>query len=261
MDGRSPLVTIITACFNSARTLEEALESVRRQTYPNIEHIVIDGGSRDGTVDILRKRESTLASWVSEPDKGISDAWNKGLARAKGGLIGTLNADDIYHPEAVAEAVKVLAPAGRALSYGITRYFESSPDRVISESALPFRPGMIEYGFGFVHTSCFVPKSVYDEVGGFDTRYRIAIDTDFLLRCHFLGVPFLRAGNVTYMRTGGVSERRRTEGYMEFLTQLRRHGHPPLKILRAGLSHWKNKVMDGLRRPAPEGSKTSPDRF
>jgi glycosyltransferase involved in cell wall biosynthesis len=242
-----PLVSIITACFNAERTLEAALESVRRQTYPHIEQIVIDGGSRDGTPGIIAAHSDRLAYWVSEPDRGIADAWNKGLARARGSIVATLNADDVYHPEAVAEAVRALVPAGRAVSYGTTRYFDDSPGKVVAESALAFDPGALEYGFGFMHTTCFVPRAVYDEVGGFDTRYRIAIDTDFLLRCHFRGIPFVRAGNVTFMRRGGLSDRRRSEAYMEFLAQLREHGHPRLKILRAGLSHWKNRALGAFR--------------
>lgn len=239
----TPLVSVITACYNSGATLEQALASVQRQTYGNIEHLVIDGGSKDGTVEILKRHEGRLADWISEPDKGIADAWNKGLAKAKGSIIGMLNADDLYHPEAVATVVKRLAPGERCVTYGITRYFDADPDRPISTSALKFRPEHLAYGFGFVHTTCFVPRRVYDEVGGFDTRYRIAIDTDFLLRCHLRGIPFLDAGNVTLMRTGGISDRRRTQAYEEFLTQLALSGHPRLKILRARLSYWKNRVL------------------
>jgi len=247
--GRPPLVSIITACFNARKSLEAALQSVKDQTYPNIEHIVIDGGSQDGTEELIRGRRNDLAYWVSEPDRGIADAWNKGLAVAKGDIVATLNADDIYHPEAVEAAVVALSGGGRCIAYGITRFFEDDPGKVIAENAMKFEPSLLEYGFGFMHTTCFVPKAVYGEVGWFDTRYRIAIDTDFLLRCHYLGIPFLHAGNVTFMRTGGLSQKRRTQAYQEYLLQLYRHGYPRTKILRAWLGHWKAKALGRLSDP------------
>ncbi len=247
LPSEPPLVSVITACYNAASSLEAAIRSVRNQTYPHIEHIVVDGGSKDGTVDIIRKHADGLASWVSEPDRGIADAWNKGLARAKGRIIGLLNADDLYHPQAVETAVAA-AGTGRRIIYGITRFFDDNPDQIVAVEDRSFDSSLLEYGFGFMHTTCFVPRPVYDEVGGFDTRYRIAIDTDFLLRCHFLGIPFVRAENVTYMRTGGVSDRRRTQAYLEFLMQLYRQGHPRLRILRGLVTHYRAKFRNsGLR--------------
>jgi glycosyltransferase involved in cell wall biosynthesis len=245
-DGR-PLFTIITACYNAAATLEGALRSLQAQTYRDFEHIVIDGGSKDGTVDVIRRHESGLAVWISEPDKGIADAWNKGLARARGGIIGMLNADDLYDPRALESIAAALRPAERALTYGITRWFDSDPAAAGAADAQDFLPEKLEHGFGFLHTTCFVPKAVYDEVGGFDARYRIAIDTDFLLRCHFRGIGFRKADNVTFMRTGGLSARRRTQAYDEFLDQLGRHGYPRWKVRRAWLRFRLMKLL-GARR-------------
>jgi glycosyltransferase involved in cell wall biosynthesis len=237
-----PLVTIITACYNAAASLEAALRSVRAQTYPNIEHIVIDGGSKDATVDIIRRYQDGIAHWVSERDKGIADAWNKGLAKAKGRYIATLNADDVYDPGAVAAAVAAFAGEERCVVYGVTHYFESEPSRTVGVGKLVFNPSVLEYGFGFMHTTCFVPKRVYDEIGGFDLRYRIAIDTDWLLRCHYRGIPFRQGANVTHMRTGGLSHKRWTEAYLEYLRQLYRQGYPRWKLLKALLVHFKLKL-------------------
>jgi glycosyltransferase involved in cell wall biosynthesis len=238
-----PLVSIITACYNAADSIEAAIRSVRAQTYPDIEHIVIDGGSSDGTADIIRGHADGLAYWVSERDKGISDAWNKGLAKATGSVIGMLNADDLYDPEAVATAVSALEAGGRCIVYGTTRFFDREPSVTVAVGDKVFDPAVLEYGFGFMHTTCFVPKAVYDEVGGFDTRYRIAIDTDFLLRCHYLGIPFHKTGIVTHMRTGGLSQRRFTQAYREYLSQLRDHGYPRWKIARALLHHYKARLL------------------
>jgi glycosyltransferase involved in cell wall biosynthesis len=238
-----PLVSVITACYNAADSLEAAIRSVRAQTYPNIEHIIIDGGSTDGTVDIIRRQAEGLSHWVSERDKGIADAWNKGLAKAKGEYIATLNADDAYDPRAVEKAVAAFAPGERCIVYGVTHYFKTNPGTTVAIGDQAFDPRVLEYGFGFMHTTCFVPRRVYDEIGGFDTRYRIAIDTDFLLRCHFSGITFRQAANLTHMRTGGLSQRRRTQAYLEFMGQLYRQGYSRRKLLKALLVHYKMKLL------------------
>src|ERR1700733_2556203 len=104
----TPQVSIITVVFNGERYLEQAIRSVLGQSYPNIQYVVINGGSGDGTLSIIRKYEDRISCWISEKDKGISDAFNKGLARCEGEIIGILNADDWYEPDAVALAVKYI---------------------------------------------------------------------------------------------------------------------------------------------------------
>src|SRR4030042_2589290 len=108
MDNELPLVSIVTPSYNKARFIEETILSVKNQTYPRIEHIIIDGGSTDGTLDIIRKYSDSL-TWISEPDKGQSDAINKGWKMSKGEILAYLNADDTYMPRAVETAVKFLA--------------------------------------------------------------------------------------------------------------------------------------------------------
>ena len=104
-----PSITVITPCMNSAATLQETLESVRSQKYPRLEHIVVDGGSTDGSVDIIRRYEAHLAWWVSEPDEGRVDAANKGLRMASGDVVAWLNADDRYEPGALHAVGEALA--------------------------------------------------------------------------------------------------------------------------------------------------------
>ena len=100
-----PLISIITVSYNAVKTIEDTILSVINQTYPNIEYIIIDGGSTDGTLDIIKKYQDKITYWVSEPDKGIYDAMNKGIAKANGELIGIINADDWYELDAVQNVV------------------------------------------------------------------------------------------------------------------------------------------------------------
>ena len=101
-----PLISIITVVYNGAKTLEQTIKSVLEQTYPNIEYIIMDGGSTDGTIEIIKKYENKIALWVSEPDNGLYDAMNKGIHKATGKFIGMINSDDWYEPNAVALAVE-----------------------------------------------------------------------------------------------------------------------------------------------------------
>jgi glycosyltransferase involved in cell wall biosynthesis len=216
----------------------------------------VDAGSRDGTVEIIKKHSARISRWISEPDKGLADAWNKGLAMAKGDVIGLLNADDLYEPRAVEKAVNALRSGEMALTYGDAVMFTddtAAPDGIIAGR---FDPSIIQYGFGFMHTTCFTTRRVYQEIGGFDLRYRIAVDTDFLLRCHMRGVEFRKTDVVTYMRNGGMSQKQRHAAYMEYLAQLYRHGYPRLRILRAWASHVRQ--MSVFRSRAAEGNGVIP---
>jgi glycosyltransferase involved in cell wall biosynthesis len=187
---------------------------------------------------------------VSEPDKGLADAWNKGIKLAKGEVIGLLNADDLYHERAVEEAVAVLKGGDWALTYGDAVMFETDIHRPVSTFNGGFKPPALYNGMGFMHTTCFVPARIYRELGGFDTRYRIAVDTDFLLRCHGKGVVFRKTGSITYMRNGGMSQKHFTSAYREYLTQLQRHGFPRFKIAKAWL--WHLWALVRLRKAPPQ---------
>jgi glycosyltransferase involved in cell wall biosynthesis len=196
-----PIITIITVVLNGCRYVEQAILSVINQDYPQLEYIVIDGGSTDGTLDIIRKYEDRIDYWVSEPDSGIYDAMNKGIALARGKLIGLLNADDYYEPSALqAVAAAYVAAPTAGIFYGNSYILQEDMGlRYKSYGHTRFWRGM-----GFPHQAMFVHRAVHTAVGSYDTGYRIAADYDFVLRALADNIPILYvdAPLVSYRNTG-----------------------------------------------------------
>lgn len=195
------LVSIITVVYNGEDHLEQAIRSVLDQTYPDIEYIIVDGGSTDGSVPIIRKYAGKLAWWVSEKDKGISDAFNKGLARCRGEIIGILNADDWYEPGTVALAVQRMGTAD--VVFGDIRLWRNEQ----IDSVVRGNLALLDREMTLNHPTVFVRKRCYERFGGFDLHYRCAMDYDLLLRlsvshCRFIHISAIMAN----MRWGGMSD-------------------------------------------------------
>ncbi|MDX2173157.1 MAG: glycosyltransferase family 2 protein [Bacteroidota bacterium] len=198
-----PLVSIITVTYNAEKYLEQTINSVLSQSYKNIEYIIIDGGSKDKTIDIIRKFEEQIDLWISEPDGGIYFAMNKGIALAKGDIIGILNADDYYFEH----SVKTIVEANKSVDADVYHGDMLSIDEISNkeERILPDDSKMYEKPSIF-HPTCFVKNNVYKKIGNFDTRFKISSDYEFLLRCKknklvFNYVPQL----ITAFRVGGMS--------------------------------------------------------
>ena len=158
---QSPLISIITVVYNGAKTLEQTIQSVLNQSYTNIEYIIIDGGSTDGTLDIIKKHEKDISFWVSEPDKGLYDAMNKGISYAKGELIGMINSDDWYELNAVELIVECyIKNPGKSIFHG-DRYdvLEDGSRKVKKFNSSRFK--FIYYGMTYNHPSMFVHKKIY----------------------------------------------------------------------------------------------------
>lgn len=179
-------VSIITVTYNSAQTLARTMDSVSSQTYPNIEHIIVDGASTDGTVDIIKQCQGSVAYFVSEPDKGIYDALNKGLKKATGDIIGQLNSDDVFADNRVIELiVKRFENKQCDVVYGNLIYQPQCPDKdkvFRYWKSNRFDPKCLKYGWMPPHPTLYCKKEVYDKVGHFDTKFRISADYDFVLR-------------------------------------------------------------------------------
>jgi glycosyltransferase involved in cell wall biosynthesis len=217
-----PLMTIITVVYNGEKYLEETIQSVINQTYDNVEYIIIDGGSTDGTVEIIKKHEDKIDYWVSERDKGIYAAMNKGITLAHGKIIGLLNADDMYHPFVLQSIIFAYKTQNaNTIIYGNAKYVVDN--QVIKSVDKEFNADRLLRGFGFLHTTCFVPRNIYQTIGLFNTSYKIAGDTDFLLRCYINHTFFIKATNITYMRLGGISDVQMIQGNNEYLSQLSKY--------------------------------------
>ena len=204
-------ISIITVCYNSAATIETTIQSVKSQTYNNIEYIVVDGNSKDGTIAIIKKYEGLITKWVSEPDKGLYDAMNKGIAMATGEVVGLINSDDMYQDSEVIENVMEQFNNNHELEvlYGNLVYvnYEDTNKVVRNWISKKYYPRFFENANVPPHPSLFVKKKVYEEAGLFDLDYKIASDYEFMLRIfkkhNFKSKYFNRL--IVRMRLGGAS--------------------------------------------------------
>ena len=222
-------VSIITICRNSAATIERAVLSVQSQTYPNIEHIIIDGKSDDGTIDIIRKYDANIAFWSSEPDRGIADAYNKGLQRAGGDVIGILNSDDYYLGDRIKAVMDLFAAApDLGFVFGDLEYVDDNGAVLFTQLGDPDYTSSIRYTMpSLTHPTMFVRRDVYGRVGGFDERYKVAMDYELLLRVFRAGFRgrYLPV-SLAAMQVGGNSDRRCFEGYRETMQAAVEQGFP-----------------------------------
>lgn len=179
-----PLVTVVTPSFNQAPFLEETINSVLGQTYPNVEYIITDGGSTDGSVEIIQRYQKKLAHWVSEEDRGQTDAINKGFALAKGEILAWINSDDTLLPKAVEEAVQFLQDHPEiGLVYGDTNYIDEK-SRVIGRFPVA-QTDLPRLRRGYVHIpqqASFFRKAIWDQVGPLDPEFFFAMDYDLWVR-------------------------------------------------------------------------------
>lgn len=180
-----PKISIVTVCFNSAKTVRATLASVADQTWPNIEHIVVDGASQDETVSIIEEYRAGLAAVVSEPDNGIYDAMNKGLRLATGDYVAFLNSDDIYLDETVVERIaQRLASEGLDAIFGDVVFVRAeAPDTVVRRySSSGFSPRSLALGRMMAHPTLFLRRTCFEKSGPFDSSFRIAGDFELVTR-------------------------------------------------------------------------------
>ncbi len=205
-------VSIITVVYNNKYYIEECINSVLGQTYKNLEFIVIDGGSTDGTIEIVNKYENKLSKFISEPDNGIYDAMNKGIRLSSGNIIGILNSDDFYVDNDVISTVVAEFNTKKVDSvYGDLVYVkEDDTNKIVRYyNSSHCTPDKFAYGWMPAHPTFFVKRTCYEEYGFFKTNYKIA--SDFELLCRFLGKHRISYSYIPKvlikMRVGGLSTR------------------------------------------------------
>ena len=174
------LVSVLTPCYNSAKTIEKTLECIEKQTYQNIQYIIVDGGSTDGTLELIEQHRSRLPeqfTLISEKDQGIYDAMNKGIGLAKGQLVGIVNSDDWYEEDTIEQVVKNYQGNAYEVVYGMQRTYLNGKEKATFIYHHDFLPEQM-----ITHPTCFVTKNAYKELGAFDLKYRSAADYDLMLR-------------------------------------------------------------------------------
>jgi glycosyltransferase involved in cell wall biosynthesis len=200
MESR-PLVSIITIVYNGEQHIADTIRSVGRQTYRNIEYIIVDGGSTDNTLSIVDQFKDSVTAVISEKDRGISDAFNKGIRRSGGEIIGIINADDWYESDTVERIVEKIR--GFDVAYGDLRLWkEDAPDFIVKGDH-----GHLRHEMTINHPTVFVRRECYDRFGLFDEEYKCAMDYDLLLRLLNAGCRFVYvSGVLANMRWGGMSD-------------------------------------------------------
>jgi glycosyltransferase involved in cell wall biosynthesis len=205
-------ISIITAVYNNQTEIRNAVDSVLAQSYPNIEYIVVDGASNDGTTEIIQSYGGKITRFISEPDKGIYDALNKGLNLATGEIVGILHSDDIFFSnDTLTHVAATFVRTGCDAVYGDLLYVSKADTSNVVRfwKSSPFDATKFKTGWMPAHPTLFMKKEVYEQYGLFDLRYRIASDYDLMLRT--LGSGQLHAEYVpeviTRMRVGGASNK------------------------------------------------------
>ncbi|MEX6233661.1 glycosyltransferase family 2 protein [Providencia hangzhouensis] len=205
-------VSIITATYNSSNTIIDTLKSLENQSYLDIEYIIIDGASKDNTLDIIKKHSTKVSKIISEPDKGIYDALNKGIENSTGDIIGFLHSDDIFaYPNAIEDLVSILINEQSQAIYADLEYVskENTSNVVRRWVSGNYKHSNLKKGWMPPHPTFFMKRSLYKKYGNFDLNFKISADYDSLLRylwLHNISVSYLPKV-VTKMRVGGESNR------------------------------------------------------
>lgn len=247
-------ISIVTVAYNAEQTIGSTLDSIAAQSYPDIEHIIVDGASTDGTLDVIKHHGSRVSRVVSEPDRGIYDAMNKGIRLATGDVVGILNADDQYaNVDVISRIAHIMSADSLDALYGDVSFFSSGNPELTTRRyrSQRFSPARIGWGWMPAHPSLFLRRSVFDRYGLYRTDFRIAGDFEFVarifkddaLRYRYLPEVMVR------MRGGGVS----TAGWRstlllnrEVLRACRDNGiHTNLPML---LSKYPLKIIEYFRK-------------
>jgi glycosyltransferase involved in cell wall biosynthesis len=251
-----PRVSVITTVRNGEKTLARTIDSVRAQEIPDLEYIIVDAGSRDSTLDIVRANTDVVTLWKSEPDRGISDGFNKGIVLAQGKYVTLLNADDWLSPGQLAYGIETLERTGADFVFGDLTYHDGAGVplyRIAGEENYARRIGHVMPALN--HPSVIVRRDVYERFGLFDLNLKLAMDYELLLRLHRAGCRGVYDSRILgHMSLEGASDAQSRAALAEVRDISIRHGEPPLS---ARLRFLFRLVKGDMRRllertlPAP----------
>lgn len=258
-----PKVSIITVVYNNVQTVAKCIESVLSQTYKNIEYIIVDGASNDGTLDVIKQYQDKVDYVVSQKDNGIYNAMNKGLKLAKGDYIAFINADDFYISTAVEWSVENLIKNDLDISYAGFYYADENGVAVVADESKPWSEAMLVEGVPGGHETLFLHKDCYNQLNGYDESYRLAADYHLFVRCFFAGfkagplqrnILVMMPGGTSFNEEVGIKENRRVLEYcfgplenefFEFLYGLKYyknwHGYP---VDDKAIEHYLSKAAE-----------------
>lgn len=243
-----PLVSVITAVFNDAPSLEKSIRSVIDQTYDNVEYLIIDGGSDDAFLKVVEKYADSVDYWISEQDKGIYDAWNKGVKLARGEWIAFLGAGDTYEPTAIATYIDTIAAQEKPADFISSRTnLVSNDNRPLRLKGRPFIWSEVRKAMNFIHVGAFHHRSLFERFGLFDQSYRSAGDYEFFMRCgEKIRAAFTDTVTVNVL-VGGISLHS-SLGLRETLAIQKKYGvHPLYAHYKYWLVRLKQKVRPYIR--------------
>jgi len=240
-----PRISVIVATYNARDGITRTLRCLREQSFRDFEVVLMDGGSSDDTVARAAGFSDLPMSISSSPDKGIADAWNKGIARSGGEWITFLNAGDVLHPRhlEVAACATNNVPPRSVLYCDVYKFSESGRLLYKIVGTPPTARGIRRGAIGFGHLGSLVNRFSFEELGCFDLERRIAMDTDFLLKCYRAGYAFIKFPSCAYMVEGGVSERAFADAIREFLASA-----AALGLVTRGETLWRAPVLAIARR-------------
>jgi glycosyltransferase involved in cell wall biosynthesis len=242
-----PLITIITVTYNAADSLEVTIQSVLNQTYHNLEYIIIDGGSTDSTIDIIKKYETHIAYWCSEPDKGIYDAMNKGIALSEGALIGLINAGDTYLPNALFSITEKYISSDKLFIYygDIYRWYTDANIKIKVNSSFE----ELKYSMSICHQAMFITKYTYLTHGLYNLNYKYVSDYAYILSLLQANANFIYVDSIiACYQTGGVTDEKMLESRIEsirvhFDSKSKYWHHAVIKYLKQLLRYYFYQIV------------------
>ena len=249
--------SIITIAYNSAQTIERTLKSVLAQTYTDYEYIIVDGASKDDTLKIVKQYEPLFEGrmkWISEPDKGIYDAMNKGILMSSGEIIGIVNSDDWLEPNTLQILVDEISKDSdnreKILTGEMLFHYEDGRTQHYPTSFERYEYFAKRYRMGLNHPATFVPRVIYDRIGIFDDRFKLYADADFIIRCYEAGVGVHFINKVlSNMSDGGASNVRTKKELTDSLLKYKKHCKSRIEYAKYAT---KARVIWFLRGFVPE---------